>query len=344
MTPMKAMASFCPNAPHTQALRFPTGTFRAVKMHKLYHIILTKCITLYVQNGNVCLSNMHLAGFRARQNTMNLKGQIQMLRRNIVAMATRNALHASRGIRILAVSLAMAFPLPALAWGMEGHQVVASLAERGLNSHARSEVNRLLSSEPGQSMVSISTWADEHRSPTTARLHFVNFPRGECVYDAARECPDGQCVVAAISREAQILASHASDTDKLIALKYLVHFVGDVHQPLHAGYHDDKGGNTYQLQAFMRGSNLHAVWDSGLIKFLDMGTESLSANLYGRVPAGPWSPAQAAEESCRIVATQGFYPGRAIDGEYIKRYTPVMLGRLALAGARLADILNSIFK
>jgi hypothetical protein len=218
------------------------------------------------------------------------------------------------------------------------------VAEASLSPPARAQIDALLQLEPGATLASISTWADEHRNPATARQHYINFPRGVCVYQAARDCPDGQCVVQAIERNAAVLASNAPASERLIALKYLVHFMADIHQPLHAGWKDDKGGNTYQLQAFMQGTNLHAFWDSGLIKHLDINTATLSAKLTGRVQLRAWSPEQAAEESCGIVAASGFYPGRMVDTEYIKRHTPLLLGRLALAGARLADLLNERLK
>ena len=232
----------------------------------------------------------------------------------------------------------------ALAWGTEGHQVIAIMAEARLTPIARIEVNRLLALEPGATLASISTWADEHRSPQTAAWHYVNFPRGDCTFDSERDCPDGSCVVAAIDRQAKILGSTAPDEQRLKALKYLVHLVGDVHQPLHAGYLDDKGGNTYQLQAFMRGSNLHAVWDTGLIRSLNEDADAMAARLAGNGPTSSWTAAQAAEESCRIVATSGFYPGRLVDGKYVEAFTPTMEGRLRVAGERLADMLNQLVK
>jgi len=82
-------------------------------------------------------------------------------------------------------------------------------------------------------------------------------------------------VVEAIERQTEVLASKASDDKRLLALKYLVHFVGDVHQPLDAGYGDDRGGNSYQIQAFGHGSNLHVFWDSCLIKVSEEDTETL---------------------------------------------------------------------
>ncbi len=168
--------------------------------------------------------------------------------------------------------LLAATPNTARGWGSQGHQVVANLAQAQLSAKAKREVDRLLALEPVDTLSSISTWADEHRSPATAAWHYVNFPKNSCSYFAERDCPDGKCVVAAIGRQRDTLASTATDEVRLRALKYLVHLVADVHQPLHAGYGEDRGGNSYQLQAFMRGTNLHAFWDSGLIRALDQGS------------------------------------------------------------------------
>lgn len=242
-------------------------------------------------------------------------------------------------------------PHPAQAWGNQGHQVVAKLAQAQLSVAVRREVDRLLATEPGQTMASISTWADEHRNPATAPWHYVNFPKNSCAYLAERDCPDGQCVVAAIDRQTIILAAAGSDASRLRALKYLVHLEADVHQPLHAGYAEDRGGNSYQLQAFMRGSNLHTVWDSGLIRALDQDNDVLTARLLAigagvnSLAPGPGlavlsTAVQAAEESCRIVGLPGFYPGRLVDLTYVQRFTPVMEQRLRQAGARLAGVLN----
>ncbi len=244
-------------------------------------------------------------------------------------------------------------PTAVQAWGGQGHQVVANLAQAQLGAKAKREVERLLALEPGQTLASISTWADEHRSPATAAWHYVNFPKNSCSYSAERDCPDGQCVVAAIDRQRDILASTAADEVRLRALKYLVHLVADVHQPLHAGYGEDRGGNSYQLQAFMRGTNLHAFWDSGLIRALNQDTGVMTARL-ALSNASParrqeleraggavtFNAAQAAEESCRIVGQPGFYPGRLVDPAYIQRFTPIMEQRLQMAGTRLAGLIN----
>jgi hypothetical protein len=237
--------------------------------------------------------------------------------------------------------------LSAWSWGSEGHQVVALIAEAQLTSKARSEVERLLAIEPGETMASISTWADEHRNPATGPWHYVNFPRGTCTYVAERECAEGKCVVGMIDKEVQILASQDTDEKRLTALKYLVHFVGDVHQPLHAGYADDRGGKQYQLQAFMRGSNLHALWDSGIIRNLNETPKAMAFRL-SKVSAtyskNTLEPSNAAEESCKIVGLEGYYPDRRVGQDYIDRFTPVLEQRLKIAGDRLAGILNRTLK
>jgi hypothetical protein len=269
----------------------------------------------------------------------------------------------------LIVLVLAAAPNPARAWGTQGHQVVANLAKTQLSAKAKLEVDRLLALEPGETLASISTWADEHRSPATAAWHYVNFPKNSCTYSAKRDCRDGQCVVAAIDRQRDILASTATDESRLRALKYLVHLVADIHQPLHAGYGEDRGGNSYQLQAFMRGTNLHAFWDVGLIRALDQDIEVMTARLQATGdkatgsgndlgdPAKARSQAaqklsgtlpsvavQAAEESCRIVGQPGFYPERLVDMAYVQRFAPLMEQRLRLAGSRLAELINQALR
>lgn len=243
--------------------------------------------------------------------------------------------------------LALALTSPAVqAWGTEGHQVIALIAQARLTPAARAQVAQLLAQEAGATLVSVASWADEHKSPATAPWHYVNFPNGQCVYDAARDCPDGHCVVAAIQKQMHVLGSHASDAHKLVALKYLVHLVGDVHQPLHAGHLDDRGGNRYPLREFMRGSNLHAVWDSGLIHYLDETPEVMARRIQPvteGIPLDMPDPVTAAQESCNIVALPGFYPDHQIDARYIAQFTPLMERRLATAGARLASLLNQAF-
>ena len=241
---------------------------------------------------------------------------------------------------------------PARAWGPLGHAVVAELAERQLDPRAEAEVRRLLAPEGHDRLAQIASWADEIQDDPsmaalwreTRALHYVNFPRGNCHYEPPRDCPDGRCVVGALAHYTAVLADAGrSDDERRNALKFVVHFVGDVHQPLHAGWRDDKGGNTYQVQFAGKGSNLHRVWDSGLL-----ATRGLDMTAYADALAAAPAPlassgafAAWAEASCRIVATPGFYPdGHFIDEAYVERWRPVAEQRLREAGQRLAEVLD----
>jgi hypothetical protein len=195
-----------------------------------------------------------------------------------------------------ALSLIVAFqPCSAMAWGTEGHRIVAAIAENLLEASAKARVDALLATEPGATLSSISTWADETRDRSTAAWHYVNMPRGSvCIYDRTRDCPDGRCVVEALNTQISRLNA-TSQAEQLEALKYVVHLVADVHQPLHAGFADDRGGNTYQLQAFGRGTNLHAVWDSQMLRSVDAQSMVTAGSLSARntpVGAGTSIPAE----------------------------------------------------
>ena len=157
-----------------------------------------------------------------------------------------------RFVRRALIGATLGLALAANAWGPQGHEVIAALAQARLTTVAKAQVDKLLALEPGATLASISKWADKQRSPATAGWHFVNFPKGNCSYAPQRDCPDGNCVVGAIMQQLEILGSAAPPEERLTALKYVVHLVADVHQPLHAGYAEDRGGNTYQLEAFMR--------------------------------------------------------------------------------------------
>lgn len=244
--------------------------------------------------------------------------------------------------RLVAAVLALSLSPPVLAWGVEGHRLVAELAQQQLTPAAAAEVDRLLLAEPGATLVSVSTWADEQRSRGTAPLHYVNLPEGDCQYSRSRDCPDGRCVVEGINAQIAVLKSTAPDARRLEALKWVVHLVADLHQPLHVGLAADKGGNLYQVRAFGRGSNLHAIWDTELIRRRSGGLRGLLGVLATpTVDASPGDPARWANESCEIRRSAGFYPDdRAVGDPYAERWEATLASRLGKAGRRLADLLN----
>jgi hypothetical protein len=144
-----------------------------------------------------------------------------------------------------------------------------------------------------------------------------------------------------------VLKSQATDIDRLKALKYVVHFIADVHQPLHAGYAHDRGGNQFQLRWNGHGTNLHALWDVGLIQTLTDGQGSLATQVQARSSQQPpaSTPASWAESSCRIVQTAGFYPDTTKPGrQHLQTYGDLVLTQIDLAAWRLAAMLNDALR
>lgn len=199
----------------------------------------------------------------------------------------------------------------AAAWGAKGHRLVAELAQERLDAKTAEEVSRLLRLEGYQSLADVSTWADEIKDRRTARWHFVNFEPGSCKYDAGKHCRGGECAVGAVVDQLAILGSHRPDAERLQALKFVVHLVADLHQPLHAGFAHDKGGNEFQVRWAGRGTNLHAVWDSGIFETFPGGVSEMRQTIKGSSGGEPrqlGGPRDWAEASCRIAQRDDMYP------------------------------------
>ncbi len=243
------------------------------------------------------------------------------------------------------------------AWGAQGHRLVARIAEPRLDAHAKAEIERLLATEPGASLSSIAPWADQLRAEDpdlgkrSAGWHYVNMAEDGCVYDPPRHCRNGDCVIEALKHQSAQLADRSlPDAERLQALKFVVHLVGDMHQPMHAGYGHDKGGNTYQLQFNGRGTNLHSLWDSGMFYALQLDDTQYLQRLQALpAPAGITAPqlqgdaARWAEQSCGIATRKGVYPTRrTINDAYVGTWRPVAEAQLRLAGERLAALLNAV--
>jgi len=189
----------------------------------------------------------------------------------------------------------MSLPSPALAWGCKGHQVVALLAEMHLNPHALAMAKKILAEGPidpslsrfckeggADPMADASTWPDDIRAlrPETPPWHYIDIPRGTMLHDVEKFCdPKEGCVTHAIIDQLAILRSSEADPRmRADALRFLIHFVGDLHQPLHAITNNDQGGNCVPVAFFdalpqLRNPqtesyvpNLHAVWDTNILE------------------------------------------------------------------------------
>ncbi|MDG2527057.1 S1/P1 nuclease [Stenotrophomonas sp. HITSZ_GD] len=256
---------------------------------------------------------------------------------------------------------ALALPLLALhipqaqAWGGQGHRLVARVADTELTPQARKQIATLLAGEPTPTLAGIASWADELREhdpdlgKRTSPWHYVNLAEHDCAYDPPADCPDGKCVIAALNQQTALLADRSQPLDvRRQALKFVVHLVGDIHQPMHAGYARDKGGNDFQLQFNGKGTNLHSLWDSGMLYDRHLDDDAYLAELLKRPPtpaATPVLPPDAvgwAQASCRVAIAPGVYPDtHVLPAGYVAQYRPLAEAALRQAGDRLAAILNA---
>ncbi|MEO8810908.1 MAG: S1/P1 nuclease [Rhodanobacter sp.] len=279
-----------------------------------------------------------------------------------------------RFLALLAASGLLLATFATQAWGPEGHAIVADIAQQHLNPVAAAEVDSLLKLEGLSRLDQISSWADANRKemPGTGEWHYVDIPLSASDYDAARDCHEGNCIVMKLDQYAHVLAdTTATPQARLQALKWVVHLVGDIHQPLHAEDNHDKGGNTVQVQFFQRGTNLHAVWDGGILRhalnlqpgpnftFDHAVVQADAMQLDGDitdVQRAAWAPAGSlstlrtdaitwADESHRLAQKVAYADIAKPSGEaWSLRYQitawPVVKTRLQQAGVRLADVLN----
>ncbi|MFI1918274.1 S1/P1 nuclease [Nocardia sp. NPDC020380] len=250
----------------------------------------------------------------------------------------------------------LAIPPGAHAWGVRGHDITGAIAELRLTAAARNEVGRLLAGEADPSLAGVANWADEVRAndpdlgKRSAPWHYVNIAENNCVYDAAVNGNDGQNVIEALRTQSSTLGDRTrSEDDRRQALKFIMHFVGDIHQPMHAGYARDRGGNEVKVRYLGKNTNMHAVWDRGMLDTRHVSDdEEVQRLLALPVPDLPAAqpdsdPVRWAQDSCRIVQTPGVYPDSTTIGEeYTRQFLPVAESQLRLAGERLGQLLNAV--
>jgi hypothetical protein len=245
----------------------------------------------------------------------------------------------------------------ALGWGAEGHRIVALIAASELTPVAKRQVETLLGGEAPASMEDASVWADQIRRyrRNTAPWHYVDIEISSQGYNAERDCPEDNCVVAQIAKDVGDLSNqNASATTRAEALKFLIHFFGDVHQPLHCADNHDRGGNEVQVVAGRRHANLHEIWDADVVKAIGRQPGTVAADLVANISVSEkrqWlrgSVADWANDSFNIAKTEIYRRG-AITGKlallpqgYARTEDPVAAVQLEKAGVRLAAILNRV--
>jgi hypothetical protein len=264
------------------------------------------------------------------------------------------------GLTLWAASWQLAF-----GWGQEGHSIVAEIAQRRLTPQAQAAVDAILGK--GHSLASVASWADDQRAshPDSYDWHFVDIPIADTTYDPARECkpsPRGDCTIAALARlRVQMLCGNGAA--KLDALRFIVHLIGDLHQPMHT-VDEARGGNDIAVKVTFKGitcfknceqdDNFHRVWDSTLLQRLafDWGAD------VDRIEAGFLKSPEATDPAATAgtptdwllsthAVAQGVWAAKpannVLDDAYLKAQLPILDKQLGLGGLRLAAYLNAAY-
>lgn len=254
-------------------------------------------------------------------------------------------------------------------WGGEGHALVARIAESELTPEVRARVLEILG--PGKTMESVASWADQIRNSRreTGPWHYIDIPIDKPHLDMARDCPNGDCVIAKIEQFRDVLKNPATPPDqRREALMFIIHFVGDMHQPLHCSNNSDQGGNGLRIVYHDRPGNLHSLWDGSLLQ--TMGTEQAllpgmildaerhrkkwakgtvrdwaeeshkdaQKTVYGKLPKGWNTPHTQVPVAANALPPT---PPVAITPAYEHKADPLIAGQIERAGVRLAFLLNS---
>jgi hypothetical protein len=186
------------------------------------------------------------------------------------------------------------------------------------------------------------------RSPTWTRNHFINFPKDANTYNQKRDCKLRNCIIEAIGWYVQVLRSpDAPRNEKRTALRFIAHLVGDIHQPLHAGFAAERGGNSVEVRFNSRKENLHSLWDIALVELEEGTPAEIAARIQAVVTEEDrqqWqqgTPADWALESFAIVRAQVYrlHASSEIITSYTESARAVVRTRFAQAGARLAWLL-----
>jgi hypothetical protein len=268
-------------------------------------------------------------------------------------------------MRIRLLALLLLLPLDAFAWGAKGHSVIAELAERGLSPAVAAQIRELNFSAPLRDSASLpDDWRAQEtrgeRQGNTGSLHYSNIPNEIATFDRARDCKEDKCVVAAIEQYVAVLKDRTQPKDKRKeALVFIVHFVGDIHQPLHAAggkvkdevtgeMVPDLGGNKVKVRYLGVETNLHSVWDSMLIEWgPDTVEQTVEHLLEFEMRGRPVAELQTGSvtdwinESHYAAVHEGYDIGNGrLGAQYAQRNLGVVYERLLRGGLRLRKLLE----
>ena len=255
-------------------------------------------------------------------------------------------------MKIISICLLLIFTTSVLALGQTGHRITGELAERHISAHTKKALKAILGYE---TLAEASTWADEMRTDpaefwqkTASPYHYVTVPKGKTYSEVG--APKKGDAVFALNKFSKIVKSKSSSKEeKSLALKFIVHIIGDLHQPLHAGNGEDHGGNWVKLKFYGKDTNLHRIWDTNLIEKRHLSFTEWTNWLDKEISEDDikkWqtnNPLVWIEESIKI--RDVVYPKEeSIGYKYLYENMPVIKKRLKQAGIRIAYYLDELFK
>lgn len=236
-----------------------------------------------------------------------------------------------KNLLVVFFALTFLYPSNVHAWGWVAHQAMFEETLRLVSDGTRAEIHRILGQD---SLADAAIWADKIKKsrPNTRKLHYVNVADGSDFYDMDRDCHDGQCVVEATKQNIRLLRTSRSEFTRHEALLFLIHFVGDLHQPFHVYHPDGKGGNKTLTRFEGKNSNVHAVLDTEVFRKCDIDIYEASLRMgdIQSIDVDGW-----ANESIAI-AKQISFPATCEDLGWLAEY------QLALAANRLAYVLDEV--
>ena len=253
---------------------------------------------------------------------------------------------------LCAVSLCLVASDASHGWGAKGHAATGILAMQLTDDTARRKLDDILGSTDNERIDELCNWPDTMQESAELEglkpQHYVNIPRSAKNYDADRDCRGGLCITEAIKKYAgQLADERLPQREREQAFAWLCHLVGDLHQPLHCGFADDRGGNTIEVAFNEKEMNLHQFWDTELIADRAESAETLVCHLKANINPiqdNRWNPIEVnawTMESHSLALTRAYPQGSEIDAAFADRSWALIGERLPLGSERLAQILNA---
>ena len=253
--------------------------------------------------------------------------------------------------KLLLSCLTLAATLNLFAWGQKGHDVTAYIAEQHLTPEAAAALDRVLG---GRSLVYYANWMDNaSNTPAYAyskTWHYFNIDAGE-TFESQPRNPNGDLLTAINGIVKRIKKGKLSPEEEFDQLRMLIHLVGDLHCPMHAGHATDRGGNQVPVLYFSRQTNLHSVWDTSLVESAHNWSYTEWQQQIDRIPAEEAAAMQQGsfeEWFCETAAITGSIyeatpAGTKVSYDYINAMTPIIEQQFLRGGLRLAAVLNKLY-